>query len=61
MHVEAWGLNHPLYLPYVMHGRPPMARRIPIGKYTLGGVRTVRFVTLGEVRNISVLCGAARG
>ena len=25
MHVEAWGLNHPLYLPYVMHGRPSVA------------------------------------
>ena len=25
MHVEAWGLNHSLYLPYVMHGRPPVA------------------------------------
>ena len=25
MHVEAWGLNHSLYLPYVMHGRPSVA------------------------------------
>ena len=25
MHVEAWGLNDSLYLPYVMHGRPSVA------------------------------------